>query len=82
VDEKTHFVLIKGVVPDSPAARAGLSPGLVVESINGVSTAKKSAAECVFLTRGQVDRTVWLVLVNWGLNQTNTMELERKFAVY
>lgn len=81
VDEKTHDVLIKEVIPDSPASRAGLSAGLVVKTINGVPTTKKTAPECVFLTRGLVDRSVWLELVNPERNETNTVELERKARV-
>ena len=82
VDQQTHELRIKEIIPDSPASKAGLSPGLVIKEINGVSTAKKPIGECVFLTRGLVSRHVWLTLVDPRRNKTNTLELERKPAVY
>lgn len=81
VDEQTRNVCIKEVIPNSPASRAGISTGLVVKAINGVSTARKSAAECIFLTRGLVNRNVWLVLVNPERNETNIVELAREDSV-
>jgi RNA polymerase sigma factor (sigma-70 family) len=82
VDEQTHELRIKEIIPDSPASKAGLSPGLVIKEINGVSTAKKPIGECVFLTRGLVSRHVWLTLADPRRNKTNTLALERKPAVY
>ena len=77
-DEAVHGVRIIHVLTNSPAARAGISAGLIVTEINGASTAKKTAAECLFLTRGLVGRSVWLELVNPARNETNRVELKRQ----
>lgn len=82
LDEQTHDIRISEIVSNSPASKAGLSTGWVVKTINGVSTTKKSVAECVFLTRGLLNRPVWLTLVDSVRNQTNAMVLERKASVY
>src|SRR6266511_4627002 len=51
-DAKTRTVRITKLIPDSPASETGLSPGLVVQRIDGVATADKSLTECVGRIRG------------------------------
>jgi RNA polymerase sigma factor (sigma-70 family) len=74
-DKETHRMQVSYVVPNSPAAQAGLSVGLVVNAIDGIVTEKHSPAECVFFTRELVGKTVLLQLINPQRNETNLVEL-------
>ena len=65
------------VLPDSPAAKAGLTPGLVIQKVDGVSTEGKSVHECAGLVRGAPGTKVKLTLVDRQHNTTNTVELVR-----
>jgi C-terminal processing protease CtpA/Prc len=64
--------------PNTPAARAGLLPGLTITKINGVPTEGKSTAECLDLARGAEGTKVPWELVSTNGNQTNTVELARE----
>ena len=65
------------VLPDSPAAKAGLTPGLVIQKVDGVPTDGKSIDECVKLVRGAPGSKVKLTLVDRVRDTTNTVELVR-----
>jgi len=82
VDKKTNKLRITRVFPKSPASRAGLSFGLVVEAIDDIPTSGKSTAACIGLMRGELDTKVRLKLVNSERNETNLVELTRqKFLI-
>jgi C-terminal processing protease CtpA/Prc len=66
------------VVPDTPASKAGLSEGLVVDKIDGTSTEGKPLKDCVDLLRGPVGTKVKLELVDIANGKTNTVELTRE----
>jgi RNA polymerase sigma factor (sigma-70 family) len=74
-DPQTEKMCITRITPNSPAAEAGLSLGMWVKEIDGVSTDKKSPAECVFLTRGLVGKIVLLELTDAQQTHTNQVEL-------
>jgi RNA polymerase sigma factor (sigma-70 family) len=78
LDEKSRGVKISQVQSNSPAARAGLHPGLFVRRINGTETAGISASECVFLCNGRAGTTVLLEMVDPRISQTNVVELTRQ----
>jgi carboxyl-terminal processing protease len=65
------------VLPDSPAAKAGLTPGQVIQEVDGVATEGKSIEECVKLVRGAPGTKVKLTLVDNERDTTNTVELVR-----
>ena len=65
------------VLPDTPAAEAGLSGGNVVQKIDGIPTDGKPPQQCVDLVRGPAGSQVKLELVDPTRNQTNTVELTR-----
>jgi len=77
-DRPTRTVQFGEVVPNSPAAQAGLSRGLVVQSIYGIPTAEKSMMECISLLRGKAGTTVRLELANSERQKANTVELTRQ----
>ena len=78
MDAQTHAAIIQEVVPNTPAAEAGISKGLMVSKADGISLEGKPLAECVKLIRGPVGTTVQLELVTPDRSQTNTVELTRR----
>ena len=77
-DPQSHAMRITNVVPNSAAARAALTTGLIVQKIDGTPTAEKTAAECIFMASGRVGTKVWLQLFKPELKQTNLVELTRQ----
>jgi hypothetical protein len=76
--DKNHTIRILGVLPYSPASKAGLSPGLVVQKIDGMSTDGKPLRDCADMIRGARGTKVKLELVDQVNSRTNTVELTRE----
>lgn len=74
---KDQKVIIRQVVPNAPAAKAGLSGGLVILKIDGTTTDGKSLKDCSELMRGPAGSKVKLELADMISNRTNTVELTR-----
>ncbi|MCI0541435.1 MAG: serine hydrolase [Verrucomicrobiales bacterium] len=77
-DKPTGLVRITSVYPKSPTGRAGLSAGLLIWKINGVSVEGKSIQECLGLMGGQAGTKVRFELLNLERKETNTVELTRQ----
>src|SRR5882724_10976434 len=77
VDKQTHTLRVTKVFPKSPASQAGLLAGLIIEKIENVPTAGKTADECADLIRANGSPKVRLELVNPERKETNTVELTR-----
>jgi uncharacterized protein len=75
--QKNNKIIIVQVLPDTPAAEAGLSSGTVVRKIDGTPTDGKPPQQCVELARGPAGSKVKFELVDPTRNQTNTVELTR-----
>jgi membrane protease YdiL (CAAX protease family) len=71
-------VIISQVVPNTPAAKAGLSPGLVIQTIDGTPTAGKLPEECGDMLRGPAASKVTLELIDSNRHRTNSVELTRE----
>lgn len=65
------------VLPNSPAAQAGLPEGLLIQTIDGQPTASKTLMECVRLIRGKPGTKVRLELITPDGTRTNTLEITR-----
>ena len=78
LDKQTHTLRITKVYPNTPAAQAGLAPGLIVEQIDGIPTAGKSVADCLNIAQGAAGTKVRLELATPDGSQTNTVELTRQ----
>jgi len=77
-----HAIKILTVFPNTPAYKAGLFAGLVVNRINGVSTGDMLFKDCVAMLRGAVGTKVELELVDAANSKTNTVGLTReRFSV-
>jgi membrane protease YdiL (CAAX protease family) len=75
--ERDHKIIIVQALPDSPAAKAGLASGLVIQKIDGTSTDGKSLQQCADLGRGPAGSKVKYELVDLIHDQTNIVELTR-----
>jgi len=73
---------IMGIVADSPAAKAGLHRGLVIQRVDGTDIVGKPLTECVDMMRGPVGSKVQLEVVDPAKGETNTVEITRaKFSL-
>lgn len=78
---ESQTLRITKVFTNSPAAKAGLTVGLVLESIDDVPTAGKTVAECLALLRTS-HPGVRLRLIDQSRNETNTVEVTKgKFLI-
>jgi len=73
-----QVIEVMGIVPNSPASRAGLTPDLVIEKIDGTPTDGMKLKECVDKVRGAAGTTVTLELVDPKHDKTTTVELTRE----
>src|SRR5207247_99347 len=77
VDKKTQTLRTTKIYSNSPASRAGLSAGLIIQTIEDVPTVGKSVAECLALLRSSGNPKVRLELIDPERKETNTVELMR-----
>jgi carboxyl-terminal processing protease len=70
IDERTRLLTIVTPVPGSPAALAGLRPGDVIESIDGVRSDTMSLADAVDRIRGEAGTAVTLAVRRDGESRT------------
>jgi CubicO group peptidase (beta-lactamase class C family) len=76
-DRPTRTIRIVGVLPNSPASKAGIKAGVTVHKIGDVPTADISLEHCACLIRGVAGTTVRLELID-AQGATNTVELTRQ----
>jgi C-terminal processing protease CtpA/Prc len=77
-DPQTHEVVVQQIVPGSPAAKAGITSGLILSKVDGYSMQGRPLAECANLVRGPVGTSVQLELITSDHSQTNSVELTRQ----
>jgi C-terminal processing protease CtpA/Prc len=77
-DDQAGTVRITKVFPNSPAQQAGVTAGLIIQSINGRSVAGKSTSECLQLLAGPLGAEERLELVNPERTKTNSFALRRQ----
>ena len=75
---RDHAVKIMTVLPNTPAAKAGLSVGLIVPKIDGTPTDDTHLKDWVEKLRGDAGTKVKLELVDAANGKTNTVELIRE----
>ena len=74
----SQTIRIEGVLPNSPAAVAGLMQGEIIEKIDGTSTAGMDIKQCVEMIRGPVATTVTLEVVDPKDGTTHVVTLTRE----
>lgn len=77
-DEKTGMPRIITVYPESPAGKAGVSTGLMIQRINGISTHGKELNECLRMIGGPAGETVELQLFDVQQNEARHLTLKRR----
>ena len=77
-DEESGSVRITRVFPDSPAANAGLSPGLMIRTVNKISVKGKTLPECLRLVGGPLGSGIRLELFDPQRKETKVVELTRQ----
>ncbi|MDA1231673.1 MAG: serine hydrolase [Planctomycetota bacterium] len=77
-EPKSGRACILIVFPLSPAGKAGITPDLLIERINGLSVEGKSAAECIAMMAGPVGTNVQLHLFDPKYGQTTSIELTKQ----
>jgi carboxyl-terminal processing protease len=77
LSKKSGYVGVVGVVPNSPAAKAGLSTFDMIESIKGISTRDMPLAYASLLLQGEPGSTVDLSVVRVRRPEPQTMKLTR-----
>jgi len=80
--KKFGFVGVVGVVPGSPAARAGLSTNDMLETINGIATRDMPLAYAKLLLEGDPGTTVQLTVVRVRRPEPQKIKLTRYNLVY
>lgn len=74
-DTKNNAILVKEVVPFSPASSADIEPGDMIVEINGKSTKDASLTECLHQIRGESGSRLRLTLLRD--DREHTVELVR-----
>lgn len=74
---KDEKITIIDVLPNTPASKVGLIPGLVIQEIDGMTTNGMQLEDCTRLLRGSVGSKVKLELIDTA-NKTITVELTRE----
>jgi carboxyl-terminal processing protease len=77
LSKKSGYVGVVGVVPNSPAAKAGLSTFDMIESIKGISTRDMPLAYASLLLQGEAGSTVDLSVVRVRRPEPQTVKLTR-----
>ncbi|HEY8102750.1 MAG TPA: PDZ domain-containing protein [Burkholderiaceae bacterium] len=77
IDPETRAIKIVSVFPHSPASKAGLLQGMIVDKIDGTAIAGKSIQEVVKLLSGAIGTPVSLGLVD-SVNGETTVALTRQ----
>jgi C-terminal processing protease CtpA/Prc len=75
---KDQKLTIIGIIINTSASKAGLSSGLIIQTVDGVPTKNKPLEECIKMIRGTAGSKVKLELVDPTNNKTNTVELIRE----
>jgi C-terminal processing protease CtpA/Prc len=81
-DSGTGEIQIMGVVPNSPAAAAGLAGNFIIRKIDDAGVEGMGIQECVNLLRGPAGSMVRLELFDPDANETRSVVLTRqRFSV-
>jgi C-terminal processing protease CtpA/Prc len=78
VTVRNHSLEVMDVRPNTPAAKAGLVRGLIIQRIGDTTTDGKPLKECVGMMRGAVGSKIQLELIDPAKSTTNIVEFTRE----
>jgi D-alanyl-D-alanine-carboxypeptidase/D-alanyl-D-alanine-endopeptidase len=82
MDDDTKAIRIAKIIPNSPADKAGVASGLIIQKIDDKQTMGLSVQECVKLLAGPAGSKVRLALVDSKSKESKSVELTRqKFLI-
>ena len=76
-DQETRQWVVTRTFPDSPAAKAEIPAGLILNKVDGILAEEKTIGEVSALLRGPVGTKVTLEFIDPKAGKTNVMELTR-----
>jgi len=77
IGPRKQKIVIYEVIPNSPANKAGITPGLIIMKVDDKSTEGMQWEDCVHLIRGPVGSKVKLELFDPGRNKSISFEITR-----
>lgn len=77
VSKKFGYVIVLSALPESPAAKAGLKPGDIFESIAGFTTREMSVAQAESLLAGEPGTSVKVGVIRRGRGDAQEVDLVR-----
>jgi S1-C subfamily serine protease len=78
MDNDSGQLLVMNTVPGSPAERAGLKAGMIIQKVDDTSLAAMQLAECINLIRGPVGSKVRIEVRDPDQNTVIQVELIRE----
>jgi len=77
LSKRFGYLLVLTTLPDSPAQKAGLSTGDILETISGFSTREISIRQAELLLQGEPGSTVKITEVRHGGTESHDLEVTR-----
>ena len=77
-DQATYQFVVRKTFPNSPAAKAGIPAGLILNKVDGVLAEQKNISELSALLRGPEGTKVALEFIDPKTGTTNLVELTRE----
>jgi carboxyl-terminal processing protease len=82
LSKRSGYLGVVGVVPNSPAAKAGLGTLDMIESVKGIGTRDMPLAYAAMLMQGETGSTVELSVVRWRRMEPQSIKLVRAMITY
>ncbi len=82
LSKRSGYLGVVGVVPNSPAAKAGLGTLDMIESIKGIGTRDMPLAYAAMLLQGESGSSVELSVVRWRRMEPQAVKLSRAMITY
>jgi len=82
LSKRLGYVTVVAVLPGSPAEKAGVKPGDLIDEVEGVPTRQYSVVQLERLMAGQPDSTLKLTLVREGRVDPESITIQRAILNY
>ena len=82
ISKRMGYATIVAVLPGSPAEKAGVKPGDLIDEVEGVPTRQYSVVQLERLMAGQPDSSVKLTLVREGRVEPESISIKRAILTY